>query len=218
MRIQTFIDKLGSGGEDCPVLGLGDERVGHMETYSAVTHHRVDLVEGFASLLDFADGDTELICKFFLLVLGLRNELVERRVEKAEDYRLAVHDLHCALHCGLDERLEFGESALPFLVSVAEDHLAEFGKRKLGVGTVEHVLYTEETDAFRTEAQGLLGILRSVGIGSDAEFAELVDSGHELDEERILGSVHCRDLLAVDETLCAVETHPVTLLEDDVTE
>ena len=77
-----------------------------MQTHTAVTHHRVDLVEGFATPLDVGGADVKLVCQLLFLVLGLRHELVERRVEQTEGHVLAVHNLHCALYCGLHERFE----------------------------------------------------------------------------------------------------------------
>ena len=49
----------------------------------------------------------EFICQLFLLVEGLRNELVERRVKQTEGDGLAVHNLHCGLGGFLYERLQF---------------------------------------------------------------------------------------------------------------
>ena len=122
-----------------------------METDSSVTHHRVNLVEGLAALLDFLRSYAELLGEFSLLLVCMRNELVERRVEETEYYRLAVHDLEGALHGCLDEWLKLREGCLSLLVGVAENHLAELCERSLGILSVEHVLETEETDAFRTE-------------------------------------------------------------------
>ena len=51
LRMETFLLKLCRGGEDCPVLSLGDKRIGNVETHSPVAHHRVDLVEVLASLV-----------------------------------------------------------------------------------------------------------------------------------------------------------------------
>ena len=183
-----------------------------MQTDAAVTHHRVLLMQGFAALLDFLDGDAEFAGEFLLLVLGVRDELVERRVEQTEHDRLAVHDGQGALDGGLDVRLEVGQGGAALLVGVAEDHLAELGERTLGVLAVEHVLDTEQADAFRAELHGLCGIFRGIGVGADTELAELVDDAHELGEQRVLGGVHRVDADVVDQTLGAVEAQPVTFL------
>ena len=175
MRVEAFLLKLGGGGEYRPVLSFGDERVGHVQTHSTVTHHRVDLMKGLATLLDVLDSDTQLLGKLLLLLLCLRHEFVERRVKQTEHNRLAVHDLQGALHRCLDVRLKLSESGLSFLVSVAEDHLAQFSQRLLGVEPVEHVLDTEQSDSLGSETEGLLSVLRGGGVGSDTNLAELVD-------------------------------------------
>ena len=172
-----------------------------METYSTVAHHRVDLVQGFTPLLDFLDRDAKFAGDLLLLLLRLGNELVERRVEKAEYNRLAIHDLHGALDSGLHVRLEVSEGSLALHVSVAEDHLAKLGKRFLGMGAIEHVLDAEKSDSFCSIAESLCSVLRSVGVGPDAEAAELVDNRHEPLEQRVLGGVHGLDLRTVDKTL-----------------
>ena len=122
-----------------------------METDSSVTHHRVNLVEGLAALLDFLRSYAEFLGELCLLLICVRNELVERRVEETEYNRLAVHNLECTLYRCLDERLKLCEGCLPFLVCIAENHLAEFCERSLGILSVEHVLETEEADALGAE-------------------------------------------------------------------
>ena len=161
-----------------------------MEADSAVSHHRVDLMEGFTSLLDVHFRDAEFLGKFLAFLRSLRHKLVERRVEETEGDRLAVHYLHCALHRCLDERLEFCEGCTPFIVGLGQNHLAELCKRNFRVLAVEHVLDTEESDAFGSEAEGAFCILRSVGVGPYSESAELVHHLHEADEARVLGGVH----------------------------
>ena len=213
-RVQTLDQQLGGCLEDGFVLGLGDEREAHVQTDTAVTHHRVHLMQGFAALLDFLDGDAQVAGNLFLLFLGLGHELVKRRVQETEDDGLAVHDLQRALDGGLHVRLQVGQGGLALFVRVAKNHLAQFGQRGLGVLAVEHVLDTEQTDAFGTELEGLRGILGRIGIGADTNLAELVHHIHEFDEERILGSVHRADLGTVNQTLRAVQRQPVAFTID----
>ena len=108
VRVQTFLLEFGGGGEDGAVLGLGDQREADVQTDAAVAHHRVHLVEGSAALLDFLDGNAEILGEFLLLVLTLRHELVERRVQETEHDRLAVHHAERVLDGGLHEGLELG--------------------------------------------------------------------------------------------------------------
>ena len=68
-----------------------------MQTNSAMSHHRVNLVEVLTTLVNFLNTDAEVLCKLCPLVLALRNELVERRVKQTEHNRLAVHNLEGSL-------------------------------------------------------------------------------------------------------------------------
>ena len=147
----AFLNEFGSGRENCTELGLRNHRVGDVQTYSAVPHHRVDLVEGLAPLLDFLLVDSKLLCKLLPLLVSLRNELMERRVEETEGNRLAVHDFHRALHSCLDVRFKLGESSAALIVSLGKNHLTKLCKRSLGVLAVEHMLDTEQTDTLGAE-------------------------------------------------------------------
>ena len=89
-----------------------------MQTYTPVSHHRVDLMERFSSLLDIRFRDSEFFGEFLPLFSSLRHEFVERRVEKAECHRLAVHYPHSALYGSLDERFEFGECAASLVIGL----------------------------------------------------------------------------------------------------
>ena len=84
MRIETFEDKLGCSLEDCPELHFVQSREGDAQTYSAVSHHRVDLVESLAAFLDLGYRNAKFLGQFFLFVAGLRHELVQRRIEQTE--------------------------------------------------------------------------------------------------------------------------------------
>ena len=215
---EAFQHQFRSRGENGAVLRLGDQRIGDVQTDAAVTHHRVGLMQFLTPLLDFLDADTQLPGQLLLLIETLRDELMERRIEQTEDDRLAVHNLKGALDSGLDVRLQLGESILALLFGIAKDHLAKLGERRLGIAAVEHMLDTEEADAFGTEGKGALRILRRVRIGTDAQAAVFVHDGHELDEERVLGSVLGVDLLTIDITLGTVEAEPVPFLQGLFTE
>ena len=184
-----------------------------MQTHAAQTHHRIDFPETFTSPLDLVDADTELVGHLALLLLGLGHELVQRRVKQTEHHGLAVHDAQSALDGSLDERLKLGESGLALLVGRAENHLAQLGKGNFGIGTVEHVFDTEQSDALGAELQRSLRVLGSVGVGAHAETAILVDYAHEPYEQRVLARVHGLDLRSVYHALGAVEGKPVALLE-----
>ena len=212
LRMHAFLDEFGRSLEDSPVLGFGDERIGDVETHSAVTHHRVHLVEFLAAVVDFLNAHTKLLGEFGALVFSLGNEFVERRVEQAEHHRLAVHNLEGALHTGLHEGQEFVKGSTALFLGLGEDHAAKLHQRHFAVAAVEHMLDTEQADTFGAELKSLLGVFRSVGVGADTEPAVFVNYAHEADEERILAGVHGFDGGGVDEAAGTVEREIVAFL------
>ncbi len=213
MRVQAFLLEFRGGGEDGTILGFCDEREAHVQTDTAVTHHRVHLVQALTTLLHFCNADVKVCGQFFLLVLALRNKLVQRRVQKTEHNRLAVHHAEGFLHSGLHERFKLCQGSLALLVGVAENHLAELAQRLLAVAAIEHVLDTEQADTLGAELEGTGGIFRRIGIGADTQLAELVAHGHELGEERVLGGVHGFDSAFINQTLGTVQGEPIAFLE-----
>ena len=102
-----------------------------------------------------------------VLFLG-GNELVERRIQEADGYRIALHGLVNAFEVALLHRLQLGQSSLALLNGVGADHLAD------GVDTViveEHVLGTAQADALSAELARLLGVAGSIGIGAYLQLA-----------------------------------------------
>ena len=87
-----------------------------MQTYSAVTHHRVHFVEGLSSLFYVFLRYSELVGQLLSLGLGLRYELVQRRIKQTECYRLAVHYPHCALYRCLDVWFKFSKCGAALIV------------------------------------------------------------------------------------------------------
>src|ERR1035438_774810 len=78
----------------------------------------------------------------------------------------------------------------------------------------EHVLCAAETDAFGSELPCLRGIPRDVGVGADAQSADRINPGHELDQIRIVRLGIKRFELACNYTARgAVEREPIAFLE-----
>ena len=144
------------------------------EAAAAVPEHRVGLVELLAAdpdVLGALAGDLgELVDAG--VVLG--GELVEGRVDEADGDGLAVHGLEDALEVLALEGEELGERLLAGLDVVGDDHLLDGELALLGIGGVlevleEHVLGAAEADALGAELDGLLGVVRGVGVGADLE-------------------------------------------------
>ena len=104
------------------------------------------------------------------LGLGVRQELVQRRIEEADRHRQAAHDREelgevVALH-----RQELRERGAPARLVVGEDHLAH---GEDAVALEEHVLGAAEPDALGAEVARRARVERRVGVGADLELARL---------------------------------------------
>ena len=141
-------------------------------------------------------------------LLGLRHELVERRVEQADRDRQALHLLEEALEVALLEREQLAERGAALLLGLGHDHRAHL---RLAVRRHEHVLGAAEADPLGAELAGAAGVLGRVGVGADAERAELVrPAQHGLELVRDLGLLE-RDVVGGDHARAAVDGDQVAL-------
>ena len=124
LDLDAFLDALGGGFEDGPRLHFGDFRVGDGETATTVAEHRVEFVEVVHALLDVLDIDAEFLGEVHLLLLGVREELVERRIQKTDRAGLAFECLEDAEEVFALVREKLLEGFLAVLLVGREDHLA----------------------------------------------------------------------------------------------
>ena len=198
------------GADDGLRLHDGDFRIRHAETAAAVAHHRVELVERVDDVLDAADRLVHRLREKRDLVLGVRHELVQRRVEEADRHRLALERLEELLEVVLLVRQYLRERDAALLNRVGADHLAE---RRDAALREEHVLRAAEADAFCAKLAGLLGVARRVGVRAHLELAELVGPHHDAAELADDRRVDSRNHAVVDVAGRTVDREPVALLE-----
>ncbi len=114
---------------------------------------------------------------------------MERRVDRPDGHRPAVHDLEDAGEVLPLEGQELGQGGPPLLDRIGQDHLAHRADLALAE---EHVLGPAEADALRPEGDGVGRLVGLVGVGPDLEGPVLVGPGHDLGEglvDRRLGRV-----------------------------
>ena len=173
---------------------------------------------GFCQPLRVLAGDLQLGDFHEQLVVG-RQELVQRRVDQADDHRKAVHGPEEALKVGALERQQLVKRFLALLggfclvwIRPGQDHLLD---DRQAFGLEEHVLGAAEADALGAEAARPLGIPRVVGVCPDLQAAEAVRPGQELAQIGVAQvRYHGRDLPGKDLTGCAVDRDPVAFLVD----
>src|ERR1035437_4707464 len=200
-HLHALLEDLYDRFEDGARLHFGDLGIGDAETAAAVAQHGVELVEFFDALEQVGDDGLEILdLGAELLVLGhqlallldigigqdgdvhhevfaLGEELVERRIERADDHREAVHGGEeageiLALH---GEELQQGLAAALFVAR--QNHGLHVLDAVLGE---EHVLGAAQSDAFGAELARHFGVARDIGVGAHAELAaEFVGPRHE---------------------------------------
>ena len=165
--------------DDRSGLHCGDLGVGYGEAASAVTHHRVELVEVCDYLLDVLNALALYLCESLDISLVGGNELMKRRIEEADGYGVTAESLKESLKVGLLHRLDLCKSSFALLNGLGTDHLTEStDSRRIE----EHMLGTAKSDSLCAEGCCLLSVLGSVGVGAYAHSLILVGKLHDTAE------------------------------------
>ena len=88
-------------------LHLGDFRIGNREAAAAEAQHRIELGEIAGAIGELARIGVHRTRDFLDLGLGVRQELVQRRIEQADRDRQALHDLEQLDEIGALHRQQF---------------------------------------------------------------------------------------------------------------
>jgi hypothetical protein len=104
-------------------------------------------------------------------------ELVERRVEQADRDREAGHRLEQTLEVLLLERQQIGQRRAAGVTGLGHDHRPHLRLTVLGH---EHVLGAAQADPFGPQLPSPTCVPRCVGVGADAEVADLVGPAQDL--------------------------------------
>ncbi len=185
MDVHPLLGHVAGRLEDGPYLHLTYLREGDSCAAAPQAHHGVDLVQllhdfQYPLLLGQLLRVAALVAKLHHLLhqfLVGREELVHGRVNETDDNRQAVHHSEDALEVLPLEGEKLIEIRLALLGGLSHDHALDKGPPLVAE---EHVLGAAEADALGAEVAGPLGVLGVVGVGPDAEPAELVGIGEEL--------------------------------------
>ena len=198
-----------------------------------MAEHRVELVELLDAVqqrLLLLELVAALVARFHLgdvdhQVFTLGQELVQRRIDRPDRHRAAVHRLEHAVEVVALQRQQLVERLAAVGFVVGQDHLLD---DRDAAFAEEHVLGAAQADAARAERVGELGLVRLIGVGADVERPLLVRPRQDLLEAAVdvrrLG-LHLagddlqdlarlgRDLADLDLAGEAVERHPVAFLD-----
>ena len=165
--------------DNCQGLHLGDLRIGDIQTDSAMSHHRVELMQRIDDGLDGAD--TLMLCLSQLhdiLFLG-RNKLMQRRIQETDRDRRSLKSLIQLLEVVLLNRKDLLQSFFSLFNRIGDDHLTECFDTVL---LKEHMLCSAQTDSLCAELMCSLCVSRSVSVGADLQSAILVCPAHDAAE------------------------------------
>ncbi len=158
-------------------LHRGDLGIADAEAAPAEPEHRVEFVQLRHPRLDPRHRHAELLGEIGLLLLRLRQELVQRGIEEANRRRMPVEHAEDAREILALVRQQLVERGLPLLERLREDH---FAHRVDAVALEEHVLGAAQADSRRAERDGVLGLLRRVGVGAHGHARGRVAPFHQL--------------------------------------
>ena len=149
--------------------------------------HGIELVQFLDALeqgLDFSLPRLVLVPgaelgEFDHQLLPLWQELVQRRIQSADDDGKAVHDLEEVDEVLPLHRQQLAKGLGPSPGILGQDHLPNVGDP---LRLEEHVLGAAEADPFRAECASHARVARGLGIGADAGHAMVVHELHEAGE------------------------------------
>ena len=150
LHFDLLLGDVCGGFEDRAGLHLGDLRVGDTEAATTMTQHRIRFMEAVYTLHDGFDFHADAASEVHLLLLGVGQEFMKRRIEEADGGREAFQRLENAGEVGALEWQELSEGFAAALFIRGENHLAH---RINTIALKEHVLRASESDAAGTEGE-----------------------------------------------------------------
>ncbi len=181
----------------------------HIFLLTHLAERSVDLAQGVEVLeLNLEVG------QFLDQIVGRRQELMQRRIEQADDDRVAVHGPEETFKVAALHGQQQIQRRLAACLAAGRDHLLHDGQTFF---FEEHVLGAAEADAFGAVAAGTLCILRIVGIGPDTQLANLVGPTEQGLQLGLILKVRILGLKLADEDLAgaAVDAQPVAFVNFD---
>src|SRR5450759_834997 len=177
-RVKSSLDQGSSRLGDGMDLQLIDLGVNDSDAAAAEPDHRVELFQLVVSFNDlFYVGGTNWVIRSLGLrqltheTVPLGKELVERRVQQADDDRETVHGLKDLLEIAPLHRKQFLEGSGALLERTGNNHLLHKGK---AIGIVEHALGTAQSYTLCAECTCFPSVGGRVCIGAYAETANTV--------------------------------------------
>src|SRR5690606_12261156 len=171
-----------SSFKNCLSLHFGDFRIQDAQTAATATQHRVLFVQSLDAVNYELQRQAEFVGQLTAYSVVLRQELMQRRIQQTDGHRTALHCLEQAYEILALRRQQLFQGFAALYGVHSQDHLAHV------VNTAafeEHVFSTAQANTFCTIGYRLLRHGRSVGVGTDAQFAVLVGPFHHSVEQLV---------------------------------
>ncbi|MBB3949694.1 hypothetical protein GGQ76_000962 [Aureimonas jatrophae] len=141
-----------------------------------MTEHRIEFLKRLKAFGNDGLGDTEGLRRIRNLLLALRQELVQRRIQKSDHDRKARHDLEQFDEVGsLDRQQTIESGATPFFVA-GHDHLAHDSD---ALAFEEHMLRSAQSDSLGPEGSSGSRFRRGLGVRPNPHAACTIRHRHQ---------------------------------------
>ena len=160
-------------------LHLVDLGIRDAEAAAAVAQHGIELAQRLERRPHGGRVRTERTRQLANVLVGVRQELVQRRIQQADRDGQAVHGLEDAHEVSALKRQKLGQRTGALLGAGGEDHLLH---RQDSRRLEEHVLGAAQADALGPELPRHPRVLRRVHVRAHLDRAQPVGPAHELGE------------------------------------
>ena len=226
LHLDLLLGDVSSSFKDSACLHLGDLRVGDAEAATAMTKHRVELMERLNAVSDLLDSDAEFLGKILLLSFRVREELMKRWVKETDGGRQTFESLKDAGEVFTLVWEKLAKSGTAICLCGSKDHLTHSVD---AVTFKEHVFCAGKADTLGTESDSVLSLLWIISVCADLHARGLGTPCHELVEafellSRLSSLVtmehasddfrrSCLQLTAINDTAGAVDGEEVAFVE-----
>ena len=140
-------------------LHLRDFRIGNCKTASTMPHHRVELVQTVDDRFNLLYSLALSVSQFLNVLFLCRNELMQRRIQETDRYRVAFQSFVKSFEVSLLIWKNFFKRFFSFFFCLRTDHFTECIDSSF---TEEHMLCTAKPDTLCTKFNCFLSIFWSI--------------------------------------------------------
>ena len=177
LHLDLLLCDLGGGFENRSRLHFGDLRVSNSESAPAMSQHRVKLVQLRDTVRDFFRTDSNLLPEIGLRFQFVGKKFVQRWIKEPDGCRVPLERLEDSDEIFALVGQQFCQRGPSIFYIVSQNHLTH---RIDAVAFEKHVFRSCKSNANGTKREGVLRLLRIIGVATNAQSGRLPAPGHEL--------------------------------------